>query len=151
MGEPVRILDLARNLVLLSGLRPDRDIKFEFTGVRPGEKLFEELNLQNEQFVPTAHAKILSYLSPFSADLKVMRVALEELRRIADRKDVGRLVSYLKELIPDYNPGSLLMKLAISAAATQGPRGAAEVRPNHPTAVTNEWPQPLETPANLVN
>ncbi len=62
-----------------------------------------------------------------------------------------RLVSYLKELIPDYNPGSLLMKLAISAAATQGPRSAAEVRPNHPAAVTTEWPQPLETPANLVN
>ncbi len=89
MGEPVRIVDLARNLVLLSGLRPDRDIKFEFTGVRPGEKLFEELNLQNEQFIPTAHAKILSYLSPFSADLKVMRVALEELRGISERKDVA--------------------------------------------------------------
>ena len=151
MGEPVRIVDLARNLVLLSGLRPDRDIKFEFTGVRPGEKLFEELNLQNEHFIPTAHAKILSYLSPFSADLKVMRVALEELRRISDRKDVGRLVSYLKELIPDYNPGSLLMKLAISAAATPGPRAAAEVRPNHPAGVTTEWPQPLEMPANLMN
>ena len=106
MGEPVRIVDLARNLVLLSGLRPDRDIKFEFTGLRPGEKLFEELNLQNEHFMPTAHAKILSYLSPFSADLKVMHVALEELRQISERKDVARLVLYLKELIPDYNPGS---------------------------------------------
>jgi FlaA1/EpsC-like NDP-sugar epimerase len=151
MGEPVRIVDLARNLVLLSGLRPDRDIKFEFTGVRPGEKLFEELNLQNEHFIPTAHAKILSYLSPFSADLKVMRVALEELRRISDRKDVGGLVSYLKELIPDYNPGTLLMKLAISAATTQVPRAATEVRPSHPATAPTEWPQPLETPANLVN
>jgi FlaA1/EpsC-like NDP-sugar epimerase len=151
MGEPVRIVDLARNLVLLSGLRPDRDIKFEFTGVRPGEKLFEELNLQDEHFIPTAHAKILSYLSPFSADLKVMRVALEELRRISDRKDVACLVAYLKELIPDYNPGSLLMKLAVSAAATQGSRGVAEVRPNHPAGVTTEWPHTLEMPANLVN
>ncbi|MEA2260328.1 MAG: hypothetical protein QOJ51_3153 [Acidobacteriaceae bacterium] len=147
MGEPVRIIDLARNLVLLSGLRPDRDIKFEFTGLRPGEKLFEELNLQNEHFMPTAHAKILSYLSPFSADLKVMHVALEELRQISERKDVARLVLYLKELIPDYNPGTPLLKLAMSAAATQG----LPVKPNHPAAVSNEWPQPLGTPANLLN
>ncbi len=147
MGEPVRIVDLARNLVLLSGLRPDRDIKFEFTGLRPGEKLFEELNLQNEQFMPTAHRKILSYLSPFSADLKVMHVALEELRQISERKDVARLILYLKELIPDYNPGSPLLKLALSATGTQVP----PAKLNHPAAVTNEWPLPLGTPANLLN
>ncbi len=147
MGEPVRIVDLARNLVLLSGLRPDRDIKFEFTGLRPGEKLFEELNLQNEQFMPTTHGKILSYLSPFSADLKVMHVALEELRQISERKDVGRLVLYLKELIPDYNPGSPLLKLAMSTTPIQGPL----VKPSHPATVTNEWPQPLGRPANLLN
>jgi FlaA1/EpsC-like NDP-sugar epimerase len=147
MGEPVRIIDLARNLVLLSGLRPDRDIKFKFTGLRPGEKLFEELNLQNEQFMPTAHGKILSYLSPFSADLKVMHVALEELRQISERKDVGRLVLYLKELIPDYNPGSPLLKLAMSTTATQGPLA----KPSHPATATNEWPQPLGRPANLLN
>ena len=140
-------MDLARNLVLLSGLRPDRDIKFEFTGLRPGEKLFEELNLQNEHFMPTAHAKILSYLSPFSADLKVMHVALEELRRISEQKDVARLVLFLKELIPDYNPGSLLLKLALSATTAQTPMA----KPDLPAAVTTEWPQSLVTPANLPN
>jgi FlaA1/EpsC-like NDP-sugar epimerase len=147
MGEPVRIVDLARNLVLLSGLRPDRDIKFEFTGLRPGEKLFEELNLQNEQFMPTTHAKILSYLSPFSADLKVMHVALEELRQISERKDVARLVLYLKELIPDYNPGSPLLKLALSATANQVPL----VQPSYPAAVASEWPKSLGSPINLPN
>jgi FlaA1/EpsC-like NDP-sugar epimerase len=147
MGEPVRIVDLARNLVLLSGLRPDRDIKFEFTGLRPGEKLFEELNLQNELFMPTAHAKILSYISPFSVDLKGMHTVLEELRQISERKDVARLVLYLKELIPDYNPGSPLLKLALSATTAQAPM----VKPNLPAAVTTEWPQPLGAPSNLLN
>ena len=65
MGKPVKIVDLARNLILLSGLQPDRQIKILFTGVRPGEKLFEELNLENECMVQTTHSKIKSYISPF--------------------------------------------------------------------------------------
>ncbi len=146
MGEPVRIVDLARNLVLLSGLRPDRDIKLEFTGLRPGEKLFEELNLQDEHLVPTSHAKICSYISPFSADLKVMQVALEELRLIFERKDVARLVLYLKELIPDYNPGSQLLKLAMAAAAPH----ALRVNANPPATVKTEGQQGRRTPATLM-
>ena len=114
MGEPVRIVDLARNLVLLSGLRPDRDVKIEFTGLRPGEKLFEELNLQDEHMVPTSHAKICSYHAPFSTDLKVIRSALDDLQHIVERKDIPRLVLLLKELIPDYNPGSQLLKRAMA-------------------------------------
>jgi FlaA1/EpsC-like NDP-sugar epimerase len=58
MGEPVKIVDLARNLILLSGLKPDEDIKIEFTGMRPGEKLYEELSTMLEDTVPTAHEKI---------------------------------------------------------------------------------------------
>ena len=146
MGEPVKIVDLARNLVLLSGLRPDRDIKIEFTGLRPGEKLFEELNLHDEYLVPTSHEKIRSYLSPFSADSKVMDVALEELRLIFERKDVARLVLYLKELIPDYNPGSQLLKLAMSAAGTQPLR----VMPNLPAAVKNDGQHAHLTPITLM-
>ena len=58
MGEPVRIVDLARNLILLSGLRPEQDIRIEFVGARPGEKLFEELSAEGEDLLPTHHEKI---------------------------------------------------------------------------------------------
>ena len=58
MGEPVRILDLVRNLIRLSGLEPDRDIKIEFVGLRPGEKMFEELKLEGENIAHTGHEKI---------------------------------------------------------------------------------------------
>jgi FlaA1/EpsC-like NDP-sugar epimerase len=145
MGEPVKIVDLARNLVLLSGLQPDRDIKLEFTGLRPGEKLFEELNLHDEYLVPTSHPKIRSYLSPFSADFKVMDVALDELRLIFERKDVARLVLYLKELIPDYNPGAQLLKSAMAATATQ----ASPVK-NHPVAIKTDAHQAPLRPATLM-
>ena len=59
MGEPVKIADLARDLILLSGLRPDEDIEIEFTGLRPGEKLFEEL-LIGDNVAPTAHERIMT-------------------------------------------------------------------------------------------
>ena len=146
MGEPVKIVDLARNLVLLSGLQPDRDIKLEFTGLRPGEKLFEELNLQDEYLVPTSHAKIRTYLSPFSADFKVMDVALDELRLIFERKDVARLVLFLKELIPDYNPGSQLLKSAMAATATL----TLPVKANYPAAVKTDGHQAPLRPATLM-
>src|SRR5205814_618086 len=58
MGNPIRIVDLARQLILLSGLRPDQDINIEFTGVRPGEKLYEELSANDEETLPTYHEKI---------------------------------------------------------------------------------------------
>jgi FlaA1/EpsC-like NDP-sugar epimerase len=58
MGEPVRILDLATNLILLSGLQPGHDIRIEFTGIRPGEKLYEELAGADESTQPTRHEKI---------------------------------------------------------------------------------------------
>ncbi len=63
MGQPVKIADLANSLILLSGLHPGSDIEIRYTGLRPGEKMFEELNLQDERLVPTSHPKIRSYVS----------------------------------------------------------------------------------------
>jgi FlaA1/EpsC-like NDP-sugar epimerase len=114
MGEPVKILDLAKNLIQLSGLQPGRDIQIQFTGLRPGEKLYEELNLQDEQLIPTRHRQIKTYTSSSSIDLKQFKAHIGELRQIVDDRDVARLVLLLKDLIPDYNPGSELLKAALS-------------------------------------
>jgi FlaA1/EpsC-like NDP-sugar epimerase len=113
MGDPVKIVDLARNLILLSGLQPDRDIKIQFTGVRPGEKLFEELNLQHEYFVPTSHDKIRSYVCHHNLDAIQIKENIHRLQQIIEEQDVTSLLLLLKELVPDYSPGSKVLNAAM--------------------------------------
>lgn len=115
MGEPVKIADLAENLILLSGFQPGKDIEIRYTGLRPGEKMFEELNLQDEHHIPTSHAKIRSYVGNQHLKAKQIRAILLRLQKIAERQDVADLVLLLKELIPDYNPGSQVLKMALSS------------------------------------
>src|SRR5208337_156430 len=92
MGEPVRIVDLAKNLILLSGLEPERDIEIQFTGLRPGEKLFEELKLQEEHLIPTSHPKIRSYVCNQNLDGMQMRASLQRLQAIVEGQDVANLI-----------------------------------------------------------
>jgi FlaA1/EpsC-like NDP-sugar epimerase len=113
MGEPVKIVDLARNLILLSGLQPDHDIKIQFTGVRPGEKLFEELNLQHESLVPTSHSKIRSYVCHHHLDEVQIKETMHRLQQIVEEQDVTSLLLMLKELVPGYSPGSKIQKAAM--------------------------------------
>jgi FlaA1/EpsC-like NDP-sugar epimerase len=115
MGEPVKIVDLARNLILLSGFQPDRDIKIQFTGVRPGEKLFEELNLQHESMVPTSHNKIRSYVDQHHLDAKQVKEIMLRFQGIVEEQDVASLVRLLKELVPSYSPGSKMLKAVMLA------------------------------------
>jgi FlaA1/EpsC-like NDP-sugar epimerase len=114
MGAPVKILDLAKNLILLSGLQPERDIEIQFTGLRPGEKMFEELYLQDEHLIPTSHAKIRSYVGHQNHDAMQIKASLQRLQAIVEGQDVANLVLLLKELIPDYNPGTELLKTALA-------------------------------------
>jgi FlaA1/EpsC-like NDP-sugar epimerase len=114
MGKPVRIADLAKNLILLSGLQPERDIKIQYTGLRPGEKMFEELNLQDENLLQTSHDKIKSYVRNHGITVKQAEAFLHRLKAITDDQDVANLVLLLKELIPDYNPGFQLLKSVMS-------------------------------------
>lgn len=133
MGEAVKIADLAKNLILLSGLQPERDIEIQFTGLRPGEKMFEELNLQDEHLIPTSHAKIRSYVSHQDLDSMQIKASLQRLQAIVEGHDVANLVLLLKELVPDYNPGTELLKTALSIKPYYAgsdkisiPRGQAE-------------------------
>jgi FlaA1/EpsC-like NDP-sugar epimerase len=111
MGEPVKIVDLARNLILLSGLRPDEDIRIEFTGVRPGEKLYEELHTFEESTATTSHEKIKIFIGP-SLSYEEMSEKIETLRRICSSRDTTQLILLLKELVPEYNPSSDLLRRA---------------------------------------
>jgi FlaA1/EpsC-like NDP-sugar epimerase len=126
MGEPVRIVDLARNLILLSGLRPGQDIKIEFTGIRPGEKLFEELAHLEEETLPTYHPKIKIFANGRS-EISVSD-CIERLRYFCGARDMASLVIQLKELVPDYNPSTQILRRVVQPAAPVVNQAAGQPR-----------------------
>jgi FlaA1/EpsC-like NDP-sugar epimerase len=112
MGQPVKIIDLAKNLILLSGLKPDEQIKIEFTGMRPGEKLYEELSTLLEDTVPTEHEKIRIFMGD-GVHERDIQGWLDSLHEICETRDTGRLVVALKEVVLDYSPSTHLLKRVI--------------------------------------
>jgi FlaA1/EpsC-like NDP-sugar epimerase len=112
MGDPVRIVDLARNLILLSGLRPGEDIRIEFSGIRPGEKLYEELQSFDESTLPTSHKKVKIFTGPMIS-IDEMKESIDSLRRICSARDVTQLLLQLKEIVPEYNPSTNVLKRAL--------------------------------------
>jgi FlaA1/EpsC-like NDP-sugar epimerase len=100
MGNPVKIADLARNLIRLSGLKPEEDIKIEYTGLRPGEKLYEEMLMKEEGLRETSNKRI-KIGQPIPLDETFILSKLEELRHMADSEseDIRHII---KELVPEY-------------------------------------------------
>jgi FlaA1/EpsC-like NDP-sugar epimerase len=119
MGEPVKIVDLATNLILLSGLRPSVDIRIEFTGIRPGEKLYEEVHTFEETTVPTLHEKVNIFTGP-SLTYDEMRGPIDTLRQICAARDVMQLILLLKEIVPDYNPSVHVLQRAFTEKSLRG-------------------------------
>jgi FlaA1/EpsC-like NDP-sugar epimerase len=144
MGEPVRIADLAKNLILLSGLQPERDIEIQFTGLRPGEKMFEELNLQDEHLIPTSHAKIRSYVGNHNRDVRQIKAFLLRLQQITEGQDVANLVLLLKKLVPDYNPSSQLLETALSAKPNHAEQVKIRVHAMQATSSVAAEPAPAK-------
>lgn len=103
MGEPVRILDLAEELIRLSGLTPYEDIEIVFSGLRPGEKLFEELLIEGEGILPTAHEKI-RVLAAVRQDSEAVRARIAALLGQAALADTGALLDELKATVQEFRP-----------------------------------------------
>ena len=101
MGESVKIADLARKMIKLSGFEPDKDIKIEYTGLRPGEKLFEELLNVSENTLPTYHSRIMiAKVRKYSYE--DIKQELSGLLRISKENDVTSIVKTMKEIVPEF-------------------------------------------------
>jgi FlaA1/EpsC-like NDP-sugar epimerase len=104
MGEPVRIVDLAKDLIALSGLTVGEDIEIKFTGIRPGEKLFEELSTADEDADKTVHPKIfIGKFRPYP--WSAVERGLERLAVVSDGIDREAVKAAFGELVPEFAPG----------------------------------------------
>jgi len=102
MGEPVKIADLARKMIKLAGLIPDVDIKIVYTGLRPGEKLYEELLNKEEESIPTHHNKIkISKVRTYLYD-KVVSDIKELLTLVQKENDDFEVVKKMKDIVPEF-------------------------------------------------
>jgi FlaA1/EpsC-like NDP-sugar epimerase len=103
MGEQIKIIDLARNLIILSGLNPERDMEIKFVGLRPGEKLYEETLIDSEKDKATKYDKI--YIAqPNDFDIRKIRRQIKELEHLAEKMDGLQIIAKLKEIVPSYYP-----------------------------------------------
>ena len=101
MGKPVKIADLARNMISLAGFEPDKDIKIVYTGLRPGEKLYEELLNSKENTIPTGHKKI-SVAKVREYSLETILQEYETLRDLAKKMDKMGTVRQMKKIVPEF-------------------------------------------------
>jgi FlaA1/EpsC-like NDP-sugar epimerase/ActR/RegA family two-component response regulator len=112
MGKQIKILDLARDMIRLSGLEPDKDIKIVFTGLRPGEKMYEALVAEDEELLKTSHEKIMMVETNKENGKNVIG-RLEALEQIVAREDIFSLLGQLKKMVPNYKPNPQLLQRTI--------------------------------------
>jgi O-antigen biosynthesis protein WbqV len=113
MGEPVKIVDLARQMIRLAGLRPEVDVEIRFTGLRPGEKLFEELFHGSEQPEPTGYAGLLM-ASPRVTDMRLVAAAIRDIETYSVTGHVTEATAILAQMVPEFAPRD---SLAVSGTA----------------------------------
>ena len=101
MGEPIRILDLAKKMIRLAGLIPGKDIELRFTGLRPGEKLFEELLNKEEEVIPTHNKKIL-IAKVMEYDFERVSESINALIELARANNDEDVVKQMKRIVPEY-------------------------------------------------
>jgi FlaA1/EpsC-like NDP-sugar epimerase len=103
MGTPMKIDNIARDLIKMSGLEPDKDIKIDYVGLRPGEKLYEELITEGEGIVPTSHKKIM-VLRGSEQNLQVLNGNIGQLAELAEEQDTQKIIEKLQKIVPEYTP-----------------------------------------------
>ena len=103
MGLPMKISDLARQLIELSGLEPGTDIEIKYTGLRPGEKLFEELNHKTENMVATDHAKVMRFLSQ-PQTLEQIEAGFDAVKKASASGDSDQIKLAIQKVVPEYQP-----------------------------------------------
>lgn len=136
MGEPVKIMDLARDMIILSGLRPGEDIEIEVTGMRPGEKLFEELEITEEAMSKTRHPKIfIGRIAAYPPDK--VRAALDKLKSLAIDGRERELRQFINELLPEATV-TVEPSAMTEAAASQGQSSQAQENRMELTGLTPE-------------
>ena len=105
MGRPVKIVDMARDLIRLSGFEPDVDIKIEYIGLRPGEKLHEELITKGEGILPTSHEKIM-VLKSIWCDPSTLNGTIDALKDLAYEQNSAAIKKRMQEIVPEYKPAT---------------------------------------------
>jgi len=123
MGDPVKIVDLARDMITLSGLRPGVDIDIVFSGVRPGEKLFEELSVEGEDFSSTKHPKIAIWQKR-AEDWDKICAGIDRLQGLADTAGPEEIRAQLATLVPEYQPDSSSVNASSPLAASSATPGS---------------------------
>jgi FlaA1/EpsC-like NDP-sugar epimerase len=113
MGKPVKIIDLAKKMIRLSGLEIDKDIRIKFTGLRPGEKLYEELLNDSENTLPTHHPQIMIG-KVRQYDFEPISKEIDELIDLFDKQDNMAIVKRMKTIVPEFiSKNSVFEKLDV--------------------------------------
>jgi len=108
MGTPVKIVNMARDLIRLSGFKPDTDIEIKFVGLRPGEKLHEELITEGEGIVRTPHEKLFVLRAGSNIDPGWLGQKIKELAQLALEQDAHGIKLKLQEIVPEYQPFDMI-------------------------------------------
>jgi len=114
MGQQIKIVDIARKLIQLSGRVPDSEIKIEFTGMRQGEKLYEELNLDDEATIPTDHRKIKIFVGR-DVSATNMSCQMEQLEDLCASRNTSEAIGMIRALVPEYSPSEMVLMQAEEA------------------------------------
>ncbi|MFS0515905.1 polysaccharide biosynthesis protein [Nostoc sp. UIC 10607] len=129
MGKPVKIVDLAKELIRLSGYEINQDIEIVFTGLRPGEKLFEELFLPGEEYEPTQHEKLLVAQNASRMIPENLSITVETLCQAAAKNDTNFILFLLQQLVPGYKPKHLESYTAATISSNTSVRILAQMKP----------------------